>query len=113
MSTVQERVQAGMAWLDERFPDHVERFNPDNFDIMCRSQDNDGWDHDRRCVLLQATGTFYWMDVCYLVGLDPLETEVVDLGFYPTWRTIQLHEDTELDQLNQAWLDAYAARKNA
>lgn len=104
--TVQERVAAGMAWLDTMYPTHVERFNPDRFDIMCRWHEGDPLGTERTCVLVQATREMYWSDACATAGIDDSDDEfAIGHGFYPT------EDDGDRAQLNQAWLDAYAARK--
>jgi hypothetical protein len=108
--TAQERVQAGMAWLDEHYPNHVNTFNPDNFDIMCRYGTPLG---DRACVIMQATGNLTSYDRALdQAGFDVLDQEVINLGFYPDYQDNlddKFYNDT--DTLNWEWLRAYAQRQ--
>lgn len=109
MTSAQDRVQAGMAFLDEHTPDHVLTFDPSEFHIM-----NRGGEGDRRCVLLQATGSEYWSSAQGAAGIT--HDEALDLGFYPlgdepfgdntSW-------EQDLSDLNAAWLAAYALRQAA
>jgi hypothetical protein len=111
--TPQERVAAGMAWLDEHYPNHVKTFKPDNFDIMCRYRPAPLG--DRTCVIMQATGKVTDYDAAInQAGFDILDQEVIELGFYPNYQDNPVAEDAfgeDTDALNAAWLAAYAQRQ--
>jgi hypothetical protein len=100
--TIDERVANGMSWLDQRFPGHVERFDPDTFHIMLEPARNG---HSGRCVLMQATGARGWVEARSAVGMEWLSLKIIDFGFAATY--------PESDELNQAWIKAYAERKAA
>lgn len=89
MSSVTERVQAGMDWLDEHYPDHVERFDPDNFDIHSNEV----------CVLAQAAQMDY-SDVIWSRDDLPYPRRI-ELGFL------------DRKDLEDAWVQAYEQRKAA
>lgn len=99
MTTIDDRVRAGMAFLDERYPDHVQRFDPERFDILGVTVAS-----GRMCALLQATGADDFMGALECVGLD-YPGSGVPLGFSPRLG--------ECSALNAAWLAAYAVRKAA
>ena len=105
------RVQAGMDFLDEHCPGHVERFNPDILDL-----DPDIWDldpdvldpdaeGDKRCVLEQATGEL-WDTAIHRVGLagHGMWDKGLGLGF------ILMSADDQ-PKLELAWQIAYATRR--
>ena len=100
--TIEQRVQGGMAWLDEHYPNHVETFNPDEFHIMLEPAPNG---HSGRCVLMQATGARGWVEARSTGDIDELAMMIIDLGFAAAYR--------ESNELNRAWIKAYAERKAA
>jgi hypothetical protein len=81
-------IPAGMAWLDERYPDHVQRVDLDALDLKST----------KCCVLAQASGRAY-PDA---VELHKLWGAASDLGFIVY--DLPDHVATEL------WRDAYRAR---
>lgn len=107
--TVIDRVQAGMAFLDRHFPDHVERFDPETFDIMCMPSPGD--DFSRSCVLMQATDSDTWERAATMAGIRPGGDEPMGLGFMPSV-TGRIGFRLEAQALNRTWLDAYSQRKD-
>jgi len=99
--SVNDKVQAGMAFLDKNYPGHVERFNPDIFNIGS----------PRVCALAQAAGMPWWDAVEHLYGFPEDLTEAwieqEDMGFLAS------NQDAGRRALNEAWLAAYAERKAA
>src|SRR5262245_2457654 len=89
---VKSVVAAGMAYLDENYPDHRERVDITNLLV----------EDDLRCPLAQAAQKSYYV---VFFPIDATETWSQDHGFsgelwrnYSTW-----------DLLTQAWKDAYNA----
>jgi hypothetical protein len=106
--STKEIVEAGMAWLDQHFPGHVERFDEGSYSM---------WGN---CVLIQATcpegytpagdeepeGTtpWYWHHANDLaLRIDPEGYRPADLGFLPGMSSTYMLED--------AWIKAYRERK--
>lgn len=116
LPSVQDRVQAGMAFLDEEFPQHVETFDPADFHILNRGREETERGY-RRCVLLQATGMEYWFSALNAAGIN--NEDALELGFYPVgedrWSEPANNVEFEADitNLNVAWVAAYEARKTA
>ena len=102
MTDAKARVEAGMAWLDERFPGHVERFNPDDFHIMCVG--------NKSCALMQAADQAEYEDACRVTGLDYDSDIVIGLGFYPRHEDEWILFNADEEDLNAMWLQAYAER---
>lgn len=106
---INDRVQAGMAFLDEHFPDHVDRVNLDNLDI-----NSGAW-----CPLAQAAGTFY------VSAADDLFAKwIIDLRFYDDQEGTYVSQKLgffamgsrygeDAQRLDEAWIAAYRTRKAA
>ena len=102
-----DRVQAGMAFLDQYFPGHDDRVDLDDFEISSAE----------RCALSQASGDHYSdaADELYdTTGIDLREFDSENrlyraqvLGF------LCLDSDPSGDRLNHAWITAYRARRNS
>lgn len=103
---VTELVAAGMVWLDEHYPDHVTRFDPSTFHVMRNT-----------CVLTQATGMDGWTATAEAVADRITWGDFEMLGFSVAYddsitdfnQSRRVYE-ARVNELNQAWLDAYAAR---
>jgi len=93
-----ERVSAGMAWLDERYPGHEHRFDAGRFSITS----------PMRCALAQASGKC-WSDAASDQGMDVYDVgdydNIADLGFV-------IINEADRAPLELAWIKAYAARHN-
>lgn len=93
---VKARVQAGMAWLDREYPDHVQRVDLDLLSVQ----------EGECCPLAQAAG-YHYGDAVRTHCLS--DERVTELGFNaPWWAT----EDglTELRALTAEWREQYGER---
>lgn len=103
--SVSERVNAGMAFLDEHFPGHDETVDLENLDIS-----SGAW-----CPLAQASGDYYSIAVDCLYNLKGIELRGLDdddiamsqrLGFMAFNSPY-----TDTFDLDSAWIAAYEVRK--
>jgi hypothetical protein len=93
LDTARARIQAGMVWLDEHYPDHVDRVNLASMDV---SKVNS-------CPLAQAG-----QDTYGTVTFDHymLSAQATELGFMPGGSP---YVSTAV--LTPLWIEAYEARK--
>lgn len=105
--TIEERVQAGMAFLDEHFPDHVNRVDLVNLSVWSPI----------RCPLAQAGQDYYSNvidDLYDTKGIDLRETVDETEGIMRTRALGFLAPDNDDGwDLNWAWVKAYQARRDA
>ena len=102
---VTDRVQAGMAFLDEHYPDHVATMELDNLQV-----NSGAW-----CPLAQAADDFY------TPAVDDLAAKGIDLRACDDDRISMAQElgflaldgwgGTDSDDLDRAWIEAYEQRK--
>jgi len=89
-------IPAGMAYLDDHYPDHVQRVDLDRLDL--RRSD--------LCVLAQASGMSFW-DAQELLPRTDSGWRAYDMGFevYTATHGVTVTEATQL------WVEAYQARR--
>jgi hypothetical protein len=114
-SSVEERVQNGVAFLDEHFPGWWDKIDLVKLDI----------DNSYNCVLTQASGIdFYGHAAERFVYSDPTVPDEIELGFMPdgTDRTGYYEYDPDGHQkkvlkdcraLNQEWTRVILAKREA
>lgn len=88
-------IPAGMAWLDEHYPDHVQRVDLSILDMVS----------PYGCPLAQASGESYW---------DAVDKHDLERG----WRAYQLGfiayaaDGVSSSELAQLWIEAYEQRRS-
>lgn len=101
-----DRVQAGMAFLDQHYPGHEERVDLDDFEIS----------NGHTCALAQAADNHYSEAVDDLYENTKIDLREFNLenrlyrsqvlGF------LTLGSEYSDDRLNHSWIAAYQARRN-
>lgn len=98
MTTIQERVESGAAWLDEHRPGWVDRINLDRLIMSSKCG----------CILGQVDGDYFETIKAFNVDAERAEEAAVLLGFQAS------HEGTYgYGELEDAWRDHITARRAA
>lgn len=103
--TIEQRVAAGAAYLDEHKPGWIDEIELAALDLA----------NTCLCVLGQVYGNYWTSEpvLAYAAGVDaePGQNVIAALGFNARWRENPRDELPELRELNVAWLRLIESRR--